>query len=86
MAGLIPPKVSDVGEEVVESRLHGGIFLISGKQMNTIATDNWQEVFKKLLLECPPRVAVLLLSKDKAIAPDESSAECSWVLVFCEPD
>ena len=39
-----------------------------------------------MLLECPPRVAVLLLSKGKAISLVESSAECSWVSVFCEPD
>lgn len=88
MAGFIPPKVSDVGEEVVESRLHGEIFKISGTRMNTIATDNWPEVFKKLLLECPPRVAVLLLSEGKRIAPDfsaddESANGCSWVSVLC---
>ena len=69
----------NVGKEVEESRPHGEIYLISGKKMNTVATDSWAEVFKKGLLECGPRTEVLLSRANEII---EYSSESSWASVF----
>jgi len=61
------------------------ISFLNGNEAATVATDNWPLVFESLLLECPPRSAVMLLVNGQPIGPVGAQIGCWPVVDLTQP-